>query len=536
MSILTPPPSEAVVSESFLERREPDLSVLQDRITPEYQLTRRAVVLVALLGLLFTICSYQPLWHSDLWGHLSYGRWIWAAKAVPQVEPLMPLAQGVPFVDTAWLSQLIGFQLVDYFGVAGAQFMYAGLISLAFSFVLGVVYKRTGSLIATLAAFVTFGWGAYLQLLVVRPQLAGLACFALVIVVATSTIGRRWHWWSIPLTFALWANLHGSFPMGLGLLGLMAIGRMFDVIWRTGRLWAAFRDSEARRLVLLTQIAAAAVLLNPYGVGIYGEVFAVAGNPNLEDLFEWDPLSLRLPHGQAAAAITIGLFLLYRMSPRRVQCGEMLSLVLFGLAALWTSRLILWWAPLAAYYVGVHLAAIRWKNFGRPVEEPRSSGLNTVVACGLTWIFFAFTPFGVTLLHSQSKDPKEVARRFQKSVTAFTPVAITEHLNEEPPEGQVFNTYEWGDYLTYWAGPQGMQVFLNSHAHLVPREVWQDYMSVGAASANWEQKLDQYSVNTIVVDAAKHGALIKSVKLKKDVWQLTYEDGVGAVFRRLKPL
>ncbi len=535
MSTLTPPPSEVVVSESFLERRDPDLSILQDRIPPQYQLTRRSVVLIALLSLLFTICSYRPLWHSDLWGHLSYGRWIWQAKAVPQVEPLMPLAQGVPFVDTAWLSQLIGYQLFEHFGVAGAKFMYAGLISLSFSLVLGVVYKRTGSLTATLAAFVTFAWGAYLQLLVVRPQLAGLACFALVIVVATSTTGRRWHWWAIPLTFALWANLHGSFPVGLGLLGLMATGRVFDVIWRTGRIGAAFRDSEARRLVLLTQIAAAAVLFNPYGIGIYGEVFAVAGNPNLEDLFEWDPLSLRMPHGQAAAAITIGLFLLYRMSPRRVQCGEMLSLVIFGLATLWTSRLILWWAPLAGYYVGVHLAAIRWKNFGRPVEDRRSSGLNTVVACGLTWIFFAFTPFGLRLMHGQSKDPQEAAKRFQKSVTPFTPVAITDHLNEEPPQGQVFNTYEWGDYLN-WAGPQGMQVFLNSHAHLVPREVWLDYLSVGAASANWDQKLDQYSVNTIVIDAAKHGALIKAIKLKKDVWELSYEDGVGAVFRRLKPL
>ena len=535
MSIFLPPSREAVVSESFLERREPDLSVLQDRIPPEYQLTRRAVALIALLGLLFTICSYLPLWHSDLWGHLSYGRWIWNARAVPQVEPLMSLAQGVPFIDTAWLSQLIGYQLVGHFGVAGAQFMYAGLISLAFALVLGVVYQRTGSLIATLAAFVTFGWGAYQQLLVVRPQLAGLVCFALVIVVATSTTGRRWHWWGIPLTFALWANLHGSFLMGLGLLGLMAIGRAFDVIWRTGRIGAALRDSEARRLVLLTQIAAAAVLLNPYGIGIYGEVIAVVSNPNLEDLFEWSPLSLRMLQGQAAAAITISLFLLYRMSPRRLQCGEVLSLIGFGLATLWTSRLIHWWAPLAAYYVGVHLAAIRWKNFGRPVEERRSSGLNTVVACGLVWIFFAFTPFGNTLLHGQAKDAQLAAKSYKKALSALTPLGVTAHLNAEPPVGQVFNTYEWGDYLT-WAGPEKMQVFLNSHAHLVPREVWQDYMAISSASANWEQKLDQYSVNVVVVDVAQRGALIKAIKLKKETWELSYEDGIGAVFRRLKPL
>ncbi len=179
-------------------------------------------------------------------------------------------------------------------------------------------------------------------MLVIRPQLAGLVCFAVTLVIATSSIGRRWHWWATPLTFALWSNLHGSFPVGLGLLGLMALGRFFDVVWRVGA-GAALRDSEVRRLFLLTQMAAASVLLNPYGIGVYGEVFAVSNNPNLEDLFEWAPLSIRMAQGKAAAAITIGLFLLYRMSPRRVACGEVLAVVTFGLATLWTSRFILWW-------------------------------------------------------------------------------------------------------------------------------------------------------------------------------------------------
>lgn len=539
MSTLTPPPSEVVVTESFLERREPDLSVLQDRIPPHLQLTRRGVALVVLLGLMFTICSYQPLWHSDLWGHLSYGRWIWANQTVPHVEPLMPLARGVPFIDTAWGSQLAGYALVRATGIAGAQFLYAATMTFAFACVLGVVYRRTGSLVSVLAAGVAFGWGGYQQLLVVRPQLAGLACFGVVLIVATASIGRRWHWWVTPLVFAIWANVHGSFLMGLGLLGFMSVGRLFDVIWRTGRISAALRDAEARRLILLTQLSAAAVLLNPYGIGLYGEVFHITGNPNLNDLFEWEPMSLRMQQGQAAAAITIGLFLLYRMSPRRVTCGEVLSLIGFGLAMLWTSRLINWWAPLAAYYIGVHLAAIRWKNFGRPTVEPVRSGMNSVVAVGLAWIFFAFTPFGVVLMHGQPKDSQVARQRFLKAVSPTTPLAVTGHLRAEPPVGQVFNTYEWGDYLI-WAGPKEMQVFVNSHAHLVPNEVWKDYIQISSAAGNWEQKLDQYNVNTIVVDTTQRTALISALKQKQSLWTLTFEGGDGpgrgAVFRRVKPL
>ena len=539
MSTLVPQSSESPVSdeapasESFFERREPDLNLLQDRIPPQFQMTRRGVTLVAILGLVFTLCSYQPLWHSDLWGHLSYGRWIWQSKTVPQVEPLMLLAQGVPFIDTAWLSQLAGYGMVNRFGVAGAQFIYAGLISLSFTLILGAVYRRTGSLIACLATLTVFTLGGYQQLLVIRPQLAGLVCFVITLVVGTATTGRKWHWWVIPVTFAFWANLHGSFPVGLGLLGLLTLGRIFDVVWRVGVL-AALRDSEVRRLFLLTQLAATAVLANPYGIGVYGEVFAVANNPNLEDLFEWSPLSIRMAQGKAAAAITIGMFLLYRMSPRRVTCGEVLAVVTFGLATLWTSRFIMWWAPLAAYYIGIHLAAIRWKNFGRPVEDRPSSGLNTVLACGLAWIFFAFTPFGNTLLHGQTRDPRMAADRYRKALSRQTPIEIAEHLQEEPPQGLVFNTYEWGDYLT-WQGPQGIQLFVNSHAHLVPREVWQDYMAISSAT-NWESKLNNYSINTVVVDLQDRLALVKALKARKDDWELSYEDGIGAVFRRKKPL
>ncbi len=72
----------------------------------------------------------------------------------------MPLAQGVPFIDTAWLSQLAGYGMINRFGVAGAQFIYAGLISLSFALILGAVYRRTGSLIACLTTLLVFGWGA----------------------------------------------------------------------------------------------------------------------------------------------------------------------------------------------------------------------------------------------------------------------------------------------------------------------------------------------------------------------------------------
>ncbi len=72
--------------------------------------TTPAFPLLALpIGLAFLALSSLPLWHTDLWGHLAYGRFIWQAGSIPATEPFMPLSRGVELVDTAWLSQVIGF-------------------------------------------------------------------------------------------------------------------------------------------------------------------------------------------------------------------------------------------------------------------------------------------------------------------------------------------------------------------------------------------------------------------------------------------
>ncbi len=84
------------------------------------------------------------------------------------------------------------------------------------------------------------------------------------------------------------------------------------------------------------------------------------------------------------------------------------------------------------------------------------------------WIFFAFTPFGLRVIHG----PKAAAK---SPHAANTPVGAAAHLVKNPPVGQIFNTYEWGDYLGF-AGPRGMKVFVNSHAHLVHPDIWKHYL------------------------------------------------------------
>ena len=74
--------------------------------------------------------------------------------------------------------------------------------------------------------------------------------------------------WLWPPLFALWANLHGGYLFGLGVLGLHAIDATES----------AFSDpaarSRARRIWLGVLAASAAAALNPWGVAIYALPFS----------------------------------------------------------------------------------------------------------------------------------------------------------------------------------------------------------------------------------------------------------------------
>jgi len=511
------------------EPSPPETPSLEDRVPDEWKLSRRTAGCVCAFGLLFLICALRPLWHTDVWGHLAYGRWIWSHGQLPVTEPLLPLAQGMPFVNSAWLSELIGLGVMQTLGVAGLQGLIAALIVATAAVLFQRTFQRTRSLWFAVLAVVGFLWLDWAQLAVARPQLAGLLCFAVLLHRLTSRSPRWWDWLLIPAMHAGWANLHGSFVMGLALLAAFVIGRSVDLVRRTGTLRALAHDQTVRRLLLWFELSAAATLLNPYGLGLFVELLHVGSHPNLRALTEWQSLNPRTPQGLLFLGSVVALAFAARLSPRRMAAWEPLVLVGLGVATLWSARFIVWWSPVAAVLLATHAhAALRrwWPWVAEPSPSPRS-GKWSVVTVGLIWIGFAYSPLGLRVLHHT--EPK-----LSTVVSSETPLGAVDWLNEHPPVGQVFNTYEWGDYLQ-WAGPPGMSLFVNSHAHLVPREVWQHYFSVIDVSVEWEAVLDRYGVNTVVVDKQYREPLIARLK-DHPQWKSSYEDNQAAIFTRKKAI
>ncbi|MDA1166207.1 MAG: hypothetical protein O3B13_24185, partial [Planctomycetota bacterium] len=369
----------------------PDITLLEDKFPDWFKLPAVSAGFTFLIGVTFFFFDrLRPIWHTDVWGHLSYGRHIWEHGVIPATEPLMPLSAGVSFVDSAWLTQVLGYGGYLLAGKAAITFLFAVAVAASLGILTRRVYSRTHSALFATVAFGLTLWVEYQQFAVPRPQMAGFLLFCMLL---SMLLKREWspkNWVVVPVMFALWANMHGSFIVGLGLLGCFVAGRAVDLLRRTGQVGMLLRDNRLRRLFLLTELSAIATLLNPYGLTLYSEVLSFGDNPNLESIIEWQSLHIRMSQGQAAAFAGLILFMIYRVSPRRAMTAEVLSLVVFGASALWTSRMIMWWAPLAGCFAAIHGAAAwrKWQHQEVSPVTPERTSLWTVVSLGLAFIFF----------------------------------------------------------------------------------------------------------------------------------------------------
>ena len=532
MSTVLEKPETPHTSEPDCDPQLPDASVLEDR-TPEWiRTTPTSALFVLLIGAVFALMANRPLWHTDLWDHLNYGQNIIRTRTISDTEPLLHLCRGVRMVNIPWLAQVGMAAINNRFGLTGLQFGYGLLIAMCLAVIAWRSVRMSHSAIGGIIACAIFLKVNLDQLLVVRPQLVGVLFYCIVV---AWMFGRQKHtklsWIAMPLMYALWANVHGSFSMGLMLMGLAGIGRFGDVLVVSKSIRVALLDREFQRTILLTQLCAAAALLNPVGFSIYPEIFNVAGNSNIGSMFEWDALTLRSAQGQSAVAAALLAFMAIKLSPRRMHCGEMLAFVVTGLLAMWSGRMLNWWAPIAGIVIGTHLiASIRKTTAWLRNPEPRKpTGLWTVVNLGQLWILFAFTSFGVQMIHGRVPEA-------EKLVSSETPMAAVAFLDsaEKLPHGISFIPAEWAGYVMN-RGPESVEPMVNLHVHLIPEQVWNDYIRLVNGPSDWNGLMDEYGINLAVVDKDRQSGLTKRIRESAD-WTALYEDRQAVVFVRNKEI
>lgn len=541
------PDTDSNTSESEPETHSPEV-VLEPHLSPRFALCLHHVGLFAVFAVFFLVINLLPLHFSDIWGHVTYGEYILKHHELPTEDPVVPLTHGVPVAHTAWLSQVIFASIVQVAEPVGLTSLFALTVLASYLLIFGMGRVQTGRWdLALLGTIVALVLGAN-RLLVIRPEIFGMLSLAAVmfLVAFADRAGERENtaekpgnlrFWILaglmPLIFCFWANAHGSFPVGLLVLGCQFLGRSIEVAWKERHLKAILTDRWTWRWLVLTELALAGTLINPQGIDLLIYVASFGQNPNLENILEWQPLQIGVLGWQQFAASWAVLFALVRLSPRRFSMAQILLLAVFTALVFKTSRMINWYAVIYTYCVLPHIQAVlaQWvPQLAKPTSHPGElretlygpTFKHTAVCLLIVWLAFAVSPMATPVLGGGPVPPERLYHE-------RTPRGVTAYFREHPPQGQLYNPQWWGDWLA-WDGPENLKPFMTTNAiHLAPRQLWQDYETISAAEPAWMSLLRKYDVETIVLEKSSQAVLVSRVRGLSD-WEVSYEDELAVVF------
>ncbi|MBS0210486.1 MAG: hypothetical protein JSS27_16200 [Planctomycetes bacterium] len=533
-----------VLDDSLTAPAEP---VLRPVLSVSCALRLRHLVATAAFCALFLGVNHLPLRNTDLWGHVSIGRWIVEHGTLPTQDPVQPLAEGMRYVDSWWVSQVLLAKLEQLAGPEGLCALFAVTVLLTYILLTRSFFLLSGRLsVAMFGALLTLtvGWS---RLTTLRPEVFSLLCLAVLLWM----LARQAHdcggqltlrgpsrllWIATPLLMTVWSGLHGTFVCGVLFVGLIAAGKFIEVAWRNWSFKAAFADRPTQQWILFAEVVAAASLVNPYGMNLWLEVAAFDKNPVVQAISEWQPLSWRGTGGYEFAVGAVVLVFVLRLSKRSFHVYDGLLLALFTWQALSHHRFLGWLAPALAWILTPHLTDLADRWFPRKLEPEVSpaefdagklpagrSWRYLMVAVMLVWVTFVFSGLSRPLMGGTPRGKDSL-------YSDMTPWRVTEYLRQHPPKGQIYNPQWWGDWLV-WDGPANLRVFATTNLHVLPRQVWADHQRVSMVEAGWEGVFDRYNIETAVIDKKVQPVMIRIMRRSPE-WTPRYEDDQAIVFTR----
>ncbi len=504
-----------------------------------YSLSNSTAAAAALLGLVLSFYAVAPLWHTDVWAHLRFARWIVEHGSSPGREPFCEFSDpDIPLINFPWLAQLAtlaAFRTGEALaggdevrrlagGVAGLRALSLLLAAACSVFLLAAFRRATGSLLAGALGLLAYNILAPTALGVLRPQLFGMALFAYFLwVLASPRIG-----WAgvlaLTLASALWANLHGSFVMGLALIGAHLGGRLLEACRGEGRwgLGAAFTDGRAGLLLAGLVGACLGAMINPSGPWLYQHVLTFGRNPAVRTFDEFQPL-FNLSVGPLALWLFLAgwvlLFASWLTARRGPSATGVLLILLFGVLPVWQRRLMIWWMPLVPLLAAPAWAALLKRRWG-DAELPGGPNLRNTAVAGLALLFALAlsppvawlsrgpaplatavtreTPWELALVVDGVGVPGDRAGRLREGISGA--------FDGGPFRGRIFAS-ETAAELFVWRGGAPSPVIVYTHIHLFNMAHWEMCLEVKSGGAGWDTILDGWGVNLIVVEAATHPGL-----------------------------
>lgn len=481
----------------------------------------------------FLLLSYLPVSLPTTWHDVVMGRSVWSSSSDALANSL-PLAEGMRHFTIGRGGLWIVAQL-EHLGGPRLLAMALGVVGTLQLIVWArILFTMTGKWhwclgTAPILAASMPEWSGLNR--VVLGQ-AAFACFIWLLAGATERTSHRIRLASLSLArrlaltaiFCLWANLHASVLVGVIVLAILVLDRLWTLP-ESPTLATRLSDRELLSRLALLEIAFLATVINPEGIGLWKAMLWWPDQPFLAALGGWAPPTMA---GTYALSLALGWMLWHRLVDHRTLQDWNLLAVAATLFVACSQFQIVWFAPL------ILVATVANCRHRREAVEVLSRGELTsnterpplqfayTLLCGLLiWLGICFSPVS-EFMGGRARDEASL-------VGQQLPVEAKRFLAQAPLQGLVFCPQRWSDY--FLAQCQ-LQVFLAADNRRVPASVLNDYHRIFSAESNWNELAQKYAIQRMVVDKTTQSRLVRDLRRNVGDWKVLYEDEQALIVKK----
>lgn len=452
----------------------------------------------------------------DLFWHIKMGQII-AADGIPHTDPFTFSMPSYFYANHEWLSEIILAKLYGLTGIAGLSFLFSIFTTLTI-----YVFFRKNCGFFLLPLFL-FSCSLLLPFSGIRLQTIGWFLFALILILEKSSISKLLIFY--PLIFLFWANLHGSFVIGLVLIFLFFLKKRF-----------AFGKFDINYFLLFL-LSCLVTLLNPFGIKLWIETWHTISDPFLRWVInEWLPLFFDTGSLFLWIWIVISSFLFLKYS--RISFVVKVFYLLFLFLGISSSR------NFPFYLIFTIPAVIGFLQNPKLIKK-KSSLIITILFLSLFLgqVFFTFNEKSL----EQAKNPY--------------PKKAAEFLQSKKPGDRIFASYGFGGYLIsqlpqnkffiYGAMPSWRQKIKPDESDYAFKE----YLEQTLTNTDLNLFFNKYNISTVVwglddSTSSKKGNPLSpfALKLKRfDLsektflqriesigWEKIYQDNISVIYQKVK--
>jgi hypothetical protein len=307
--------------------------------------------------------------------------------------------------------------------------------------------------------------------------------------------------------------------------GALIVGELVDRALRRQLSPEPMQPRDLAWLVGCLVVSAAALALNPNGIGIYGYPGYTAGIGALADFVgEWQHASLDNLFGWLLLGfVLLGVIPTLLLGRQTLRGADVLILLGVTAMSVIAIRFLLITGPIGAAIVAVHLPpALARTSVGRALTpflarlaRPRSGALATVNAS--LAVLLLLIGVGLAFVRAMpASQREEIAREF--------PVDAVRWLATHDAGSRIFNKYEWGGYLGLELPNQ--PIFIDGRADVYGDGVIREYVDVIGVTKP-TTVLDRYQIDHILYPADSPLAAWLD---GEPSWNRAWEDGQAAIW------